>query len=43
MSGLVSLLEPIMVIALGLIVGFIVVSLFLPLVTMIEGVSGGAD
>ncbi len=41
-SGLVSLLEPIMVIALGLIVGFIVVSLFLPLVTMIEGVSGGA-
>ena len=38
-GGLVSLLEPIMVIALGLIVGFIVVSLFLPLVTMIEGVS----
>jgi len=42
-GGLVSLLEPVMVIALGLIVGFIVVSLFLPLVTMIEGVSGGAE
>ena len=40
-SSLVSLLEPIMVVALGLIVGTIVVALFLPLVTLIQSVSGG--
>ncbi|MHC4090010.1 MAG: type II secretion system F family protein [Planctomycetota bacterium] len=40
-AGLVSLLEPIMVVVLGLIVGFIVVSLFLPLVSLINSVSGG--
>ena len=37
----VSLLEPIMVVVLGGIVGFIVVALFLPLVTLINSVSGG--
>ncbi len=44
-ASLVSLLEPIMVVALGLIVGFIVVALFLPLVALIQGVmsSGGAS
>ncbi len=40
-DGLVSLLEPVMVVILGGIVGFIVVSLFLPLVTLINSVSGG--
>ncbi len=40
-DGLVSLLEPIMVVALGGIVGFIVIALFLPLVTLINAVSGG--
>ena len=35
-SSMVSLLEPVMVIALGLIVGFIVVSLFLPMVHMLQ-------
>ena len=40
-DGLVSLLEPILVIVLGGIVGFIVVALFLPLVTLINSVSGG--
>ncbi len=35
-SGLVSLLEPVMVIALGIIVGFIVIALFMPLVKLIE-------
>ena len=39
-AGLVSLLEPLMVITLGIIVGFIVVSLFLPLVTLIQSVQG---
>jgi len=40
-DGLVSLLEPVMVVILGGIVGFIVVALFLPLVTLINSVSGG--
>jgi len=39
-SSLVSLLEPIMVAVLGVIVGFIVLALFLPLVKLIEAVSG---
>jgi type IV pilus assembly protein PilC len=37
---LVSLLEPVMVIMLGLIVGSIVISLFLPLVKLIQSASG---
>jgi type IV pilus assembly protein PilC len=37
-ASLVSLLEPIMVVALGGIVGFIVIALFLPLVTLIQSV-----
>ncbi len=42
-ASLVSLLEPIMVVLLGGIVGFIVVALFLPLVTLIQSVmSSGA-
>lgn len=40
-DGLVSLLEPIMVVVLGGIVGFIVIALFLPLVSLINAVSGG--
>jgi type IV pilus assembly protein PilC len=43
-ASLVSLLEPVIVVCLGLIVGFIVVALFLPLVALIQSVmtSGGA-
>ncbi len=41
-DSLVSLLEPIMVLVLGLIVGFIVIALFLPLVSLINSVSGGS-
>ncbi|MEX2216407.1 MAG: type II secretion system F family protein [Phycisphaeraceae bacterium] len=37
-ESLVSLLEPIMVVVLGGIVGFIVVALFMPLVALIQGV-----
>ena len=40
-GSLVSLLEPIMVVSLGTIVGTIVVALFLPLVKLIQSVSGG--
>lgn len=39
-AGLVSLIEPIMVIVLGSIVGFIVVALFMPLVSLIGSVAG---
>ncbi|MBX3353088.1 MAG: type II secretion system F family protein [Phycisphaeraceae bacterium] len=38
-SSLVSLLEPLMVIVLGGIVGTIVVAMFMPMVSMIEGLS----
>lgn len=37
-SSLVSLLEPVMIVVLGLIVGTIVVSLFLPLVALMQSV-----
>jgi len=40
-GSLVSLLEPIMVVVLGGIVGFIVVALFLPMVSLIQAVSSG--
>lgn len=39
-ASLVSLLEPIMVVVLGAIVGFIVVALFMPLVSLIGNVAG---
>jgi len=35
-DGLVSLLEPLMVVVLGLIVGFIVIALFLPLIKLLN-------
>jgi len=41
-ASLVSLLEPIMVVVLGGIVGFIVIALFMPLVSLINSVSGGS-
>jgi type IV pilus assembly protein PilC len=40
-ASLVSLLEPLMVIIIGGIVGTIVVAMFLPLVAMIESLQGG--
>ena len=40
-GSLVSLLEPILVIFLGVICGFIVIALFMPMVSMIEDLSGG--
>ncbi len=39
-SSLVSLLEPILVIFLGVICGFIVLALFMPMVSMIQQLSG---
>jgi len=40
-ASLVSLLQPLMVVVLGLIVGTIVVAMFLPLVAMINSLNGG--
>jgi len=40
-ASLVSLLEPVMVVVLGGLVGFIVIALFMPLVSLISSVSGG--
>jgi len=39
-ESLVSLLEPIMIVTLGGIIGFIVIALFLPLITLITKLSG---
>jgi type IV pilus assembly protein PilC len=38
-EALVSLLEPIMVVVLGLIVGFIVIALFMPLIKLLNDLS----
>jgi type IV pilus assembly protein PilC len=38
-DGLISLLEPLMVVVLGLIVGFIVIALFLPLIELLNKLS----
>jgi len=40
-QSLLSLLEPLLVVVLGTVIGTIVLALFLPLVKMIESVSGG--
>ena len=40
-QGLISLLQPLLVVVLGVLIGTIVLALFLPLVKMIESVSGG--
>ena len=39
-ESLISLLEPIMIVVLGLIIGTIVVALFMPLLSLLEGLSG---
>jgi type IV pilus assembly protein PilC len=39
-GSLISILEPIMVVILGVIVGFIVIALFMPMIALIQSVSG---
>jgi type IV pilus assembly protein PilC len=39
-GSLISILEPVMVVVLGVIVGFIVVALFAPMISLISAVSG---
>jgi len=38
-GSLISILEPVMVVILGLIVGFIVIALFMPMISLIQGIS----
>jgi type IV pilus assembly protein PilC len=38
-DGLISILEPMMVVVLGLIVGFIVIALFMPLIELLNKLS----
>src|SRR3954453_7374531 len=38
-SSLISILEPVMVVVLGVIVGFIVIALFMPMITLIQGMT----
>lgn len=40
-ASLTSAIEPVLIVALGGVVGFIVISLFLPLVAIIQNLSGG--
>ena len=40
-ASLISLLEPIMIVVLGLIVGTIVIAMFMPMLALLEGLSGG--
>ena len=39
-ASLVSLLEPLMVVVLGVMVGTIVVAMFLPMIAMLESLGG---
>src|SRR5262249_30132711 len=38
-EGMIALLEPIMIVTLGLFMGAIVIALFLPLIKLLEGLS----
>ncbi len=40
-DGMMKMIEPLLIIFLGCTVGFIVISLFLPMITMISSLSGG--
>ena len=40
-ESLISLLEPLMIVILGFIVGTIVIALFMPLLELLDGLSGG--
>src|SRR5256714_5522386 len=40
-GSLISILEPVMVVVLGVIVGFIVIALFMPMISLISSMSSG--
>ena len=42
-GSLISILEPVMVVVLGVIVGFIVIALFMPMISLIQNISGSGN
>ncbi|MDD4153227.1 MAG: type II secretion system F family protein [bacterium] len=42
-EGLTAALEPLMIVFLGSVVGFIVIAMMMPMVSLISGLSGGGD
>jgi type IV pilus assembly protein PilC len=40
-TGMVALIQPLLVVFLGGMIGFIVIALFLPLIKLINSLSGG--
>jgi type IV pilus assembly protein PilC len=43
LQSLTSAIEPVMIVFLGVCVGFIVIAMFLPLIQVISNLSGGGD
>lgn len=43
LSSLTAAIEPVLIVVLGVVVGFIVISLFLPLIAIIQNLSGGGE
>jgi len=43
LQSLSAALEPVMIVILGVIVGFIVIALFMPMIAMVSSLSGGGD
>jgi type IV pilus assembly protein PilC len=43
LQSLTSAIEPVMIVFLGVCVGFIVIAMFMPLISVIQGLSGGQD
>lgn len=43
LEQMASVIEPLMIVGLGLVVGFIVIAMFMPMVSLINGLSGGDD
>lgn len=42
-AGLTAAIEPVLIVFLGVTVGFIVIAMFMPLLSAIQGLSGGGD
>jgi type IV pilus assembly protein PilC len=43
LQSLAAAIEPLMIVGLGLVVGFIVIALFMPLIAIVASLSGGGD
>ena len=43
LQSLTSAIEPVMIVFLGVVVGFIVIAMFMPLISVIQNLSGGDD